>query len=825
MAQAFEALLAMLLERIETEGTGAIDAFCAEHRDDAAALRQRVNELERLGLLPRPAESAAGSDKSVGKHRLLRLLGAGGMGVVHLALDTALGRRVALKTLPAHAHVSAGARERFGREARAVARLHHPNMVPIFEIGEHEGAPYFTMEYVEGCTIADALAALRRAGAHPSALTPHDLLRAADIGTTASGATLAAAGAAVDYPTAAAHLALAVADALAFVHAEGVLHRDVKPSNIMLGRDGSVRLFDFGLAHCADSAPLTLTGEFLGTPHYVSPEQARGRAVDARTDVYGLGVTLYELLTLQPPFRGGSPQDVLRAVIERDPTRPQALNAGIPRDLASICERAIEKEPARRYAGAAGFAADLRRFLAGAPVHARPLRAVTRAWRRMHRNPALTAAIAFGTLLLLGTPIGLLVANVNIRAQADAAEASRRDAGTLALVLEQVFLDADFEELGPAASAADLLKAAAGRVRTQLADLPAERARLLMKLGSVLGGLSEVQDARSLLADALAAQEARLGVDHPDLAETINHLANVEQLGGELARAEQLYVRARQILTGAAQADSALGRTVAANLAILMLRTSRAQEALPLLEDLLAALARQPVPQPDQVVQTLVSASRAQRLLRRPAEAAAFLQRARDLATAGGVGERSMELVLGAEAQLAMDRDDLPRARALRADLVALAQKVHGERTVNAAWALYELAELDLRLGATEAAERGGVTALAIYRERFGADAVHPELGPPLLGLAAAARARGDAAAAEQRLRESLPMFASSSAFAWLHGRAHLRLAEVLAARGETAAARESLARADALFAGFRGVADEHEDLVAARRLRDRIGR
>lgn len=300
---------------------------------------------------------------------LVECLGTGAFGQVFKAIDSELDRPVAVKVLRGGAGASKEDVERFLREARSAARLRHPGIVSIHATGQApDGSPFLVEEFVHGFTLA----------AHVKE-GPLDPRRAGEI-------------------------VAALADALAYAHAHGVVHRDVKPSNIMLDPEGRPHLMDFGLAKReSDEPPETVEGQVLGTPAYMSPEQARGESsrVDGRSDVYSLGVVLYELLTGERPFRGNR-RMLLLQVLDDEPRPPHRLNDRVPRDLETIALKAMAKAPARRYATAADLAEDLRRFLRGEPVKARPAGRVERAWRWARRNPvpaSLLVAVTVGSAL------------------------------------------------------------------------------------------------------------------------------------------------------------------------------------------------------------------------------------------------------------------------------------------------------------------------------------------------------------------------------------------------------------------------------------------
>jgi WD40 repeat protein/tRNA A-37 threonylcarbamoyl transferase component Bud32 len=336
--------------------------------------------------------------RKLGRFDLRGTVGTGAFGTVYRARDASLDRTVAVK-IPRAGNLGAPAdRDRFLREARNAAQLRHPGIVPVHEVGEHDGTPYIVSEFVEGVTLADRLTA------GPPAFR--------------EAATLVAE----------------VAEALQYAHDRGVVHRDVKPSNIMLDAAGRPHIMDFGLAkRDAGEITVTLDGQVLGTPAYMSPEQAKGEAhkVDGRGDVYSMGVILYELLTGELPFRGNQ-RMLLHQVLHDDPRPPRRLNDRIPSDLETVCLKAMAKEPEGRYATARELAEDLRGFLHGEPIRARPVGRIERLWRWCRRKPALAAALATAAALLLVVAVGGPVAAVRqaqLRQLAQKRESEARAAG------------------------------------------------------------------------------------------------------------------------------------------------------------------------------------------------------------------------------------------------------------------------------------------------------------------------------------------------------------------------------------------------------------
>jgi tRNA A-37 threonylcarbamoyl transferase component Bud32 len=317
------------------------------------------------------------------------VLGRGGMGVVYRARHLKLNRTVALKTLLAGAYAGPAERARFQREAEAVAGLCHANIVQVFEVGEHQGQPYFTMELIDGGSLA-----------HKLAVAPLTVRTAAE-------------------------LVAALAEAVSVAHSAGIVHRDLKPANILLTASGTPKISDFGLARrLAAETNLTATGTAVGTPSYMAPEQASATAgpVGPATDVYGLGAVLYELLTGRPPFRAETVLETFRQVLADEPVPPSRLNARVPRDLETVCLKCLHKEPQRRYGSAQALAEDLRRYLSGQEVAARPIGRLEKTAKWVRRNPTVAGLAAVAALALMAVAVVSLLFGIEARRKADQLE-------------------------------------------------------------------------------------------------------------------------------------------------------------------------------------------------------------------------------------------------------------------------------------------------------------------------------------------------------------------------------------------------------------------
>lgn len=364
---------------------------------DADLARERLTALGALGLsLDEPA-SVLGLPRRLGRFVRLERVGAGGMGEVHLARDDATGELAAIKLLrPEHLWFEA-AHERFRRELESLAPLAHEGIVRVLEVGEEQGVPWLALEWVGGVSLEQVLDRLR--GLPPDTLQPSDFEDAvcdACSGRIHSDPSRPGAFPGRTYVEVVTRVALRVAEALAHAHAAGVLHRDVKPSNVLVTPSGRVLLVDFGLALPSGVDRITRAGSWLGSLPYAAPEQVDGesREIDARVDVYGLGALLYELITLRTPFLGGPEQQIRRRIATGDLESPRRLNRRIPPAIEAVCLAAVDPDVDRRPAGARELAEDLARALSGRPVRSRPPPPSLRMRRWVGRHPGRTAVIA-----------------------------------------------------------------------------------------------------------------------------------------------------------------------------------------------------------------------------------------------------------------------------------------------------------------------------------------------------------------------------------------------------------------------------------------------
>ena len=459
------------LERRRRGEDATVDEYCEKHPALADEIRRLFPMLEAMeGLRPFLDERAAEESASpvpalerIGGYRILSEIGRGGMGVVYEAVQESLGRNVAIKVLPRRLYENAKSLARFRQEARAAAALHHTNIVPVFEVGEDGEQVFYAMQLIRGQSLDGVIRELRllrqgeSGGAFERAIhgtsgalgsqsslaatltqpvnerASKSELRPSSAGTRrkddssqtgverklAAELTPASDDQSSDasgsrrvrqrFYRSVADLAVQVADALSYSHERGIIHRDIKPANLLLDAQGVVWVTDFGLAKASENEDLTHTGDIVGTLRYMSPERFSGMC-DARADVYSLGLTIYELLTLQPAVSGSDRASLIETIVNRSPASLRSIDPAIPRDLETIVSRCIDKDPAGRYSTAQAVAADLRCFLSDQTISARSASMFERAWRWSRRNRGIAASVAASTLLLLALTLGSIIA-------------------------------------------------------------------------------------------------------------------------------------------------------------------------------------------------------------------------------------------------------------------------------------------------------------------------------------------------------------------------------------------------------------------------------
>jgi WD40 repeat protein/serine/threonine protein kinase len=467
-----EELAESFLARFRAGERPPLTELVAAHPDlaeDIRALFPALIEMEQVGSAIGPVPGSVKAPiplggtalESLGEYRIIREIGRGGMGVVYEAVQESLGRHVALKIFAPWARTDPKMIERFQREAKAAARLHHTNIVPVFGVGEHDSYRYYVMQFIQGQGLDAILGELRRLRAAPAvspgSLIGQDTTEPAPLATTVARSLLtgefrnpagapgvdrseidyelcdparppAPSGAEVSsdassvwasqpggsYARTIARVGLQVAEALQHAHGLGILHRDIKPSNLLLDIAGNIWVTDFGLAKADDADDLTESGDVVGTARYIAPERFRGES-SPQSDVYSLGATLYELLTLRPAFDERDRARLIDHILHGSPPALRTVNPEIPRDLETIVSTALAREPSSRYTNAEKLADDLRRFLSDRPVLARRSSAVEKTWRWCRRNPTLAGLGGLVSLLMLAGLVVLLVSNAMIR--------------------------------------------------------------------------------------------------------------------------------------------------------------------------------------------------------------------------------------------------------------------------------------------------------------------------------------------------------------------------------------------------------------------------
>jgi serine/threonine protein kinase/tetratricopeptide (TPR) repeat protein len=588
----------------------------------------------------KPADESADLDFSDGKqpdrigdYRVLRKVGRGGMGIVYEAEQVSLGRHVALKVVPVTEFTDPVYLERFRREARAAARLHHTNIVPVFGVGESEGALFYAMQFIHGEGLDRVLNDVRTMRA--ACVPPVDAARpprTGDAGSVArslvsgrwsapapppensgaertraqappvslseSSVSLSSGGTEREYYRSVARVGLQVAEALAYAHKQGILHRDIKPSNLLLDVQGTVWITDFGLAKSEGVADLTQTGDFVGTTRYMAPERFEGDSLP-QSDVYGLGVTLYEMLTLRPAFDDSNRARLIERIGREDAPPLRKWVPQIPRDLDTIIQKCIARHPRDRYATAEDVAEDLRRFLSDRPILARRTSATERLWRWSRRNPIVASLVAALGIILTGSVVGLTGLYLNLRiaaAEAREGEARARKAESDSKAVLTFFQDRVLAAarpkghprgLGPEATIRGAINQAEPDIARAFAEQPLAEASIREVLGLTYWSLQDFPRAIKQHERALALRRAHLPPDDLDMMSSIGSLAHDYQLAGRLSDAVPLHEEALRLREGKLGPNHPRTMVSMSRLAQTLHSAGRLAEALPLYEETL----------------------------------------------------------------------------------------------------------------------------------------------------------------------------------------------------------------------------------------------
>jgi formylglycine-generating enzyme required for sulfatase activity len=475
-----------------------------DHSSDSASASPEATRTHHPGPADEAPGAAAGRDPqtpTVPGYEVLGVLGRGGMGVVYKARHLALKRTVALKMVLAGGHAAPHERARFRLEAEAVARLQHPNIVQIHEVGEAGGHPYCALELVEGGSLAAKLA----------------------------GQPLPAREAA--------RLVETLARAMQLAHGRNVVHRDLKPANVLLAADGTPKITDFGLARQTDSdSGETQAGQVMGTPSYMAPEQASGRTHEAgpAADVYALGAILYECLAGRPPFKGKTVVETLDQVQTQEPAPPSRGRAGVPPDLETVCLKCLRKEPEQRYSSAAELADDLVRYQRGEPIQARPVGRVERSVKWVKRNPVVAGAAAAVLLVTVLGVAGIVWKYLDAEQQKDIALKEADKANKARNFLAGIFQKAETDVKGGNVTVRQLMEEAETGIPVEFADQPELRADLLSIIGKVKRGIGwRTPQAMILKVRGTAQLQSAAGVQKAAVAQALVNLDDRLILGAD----------------------------------------------------------------------------------------------------------------------------------------------------------------------------------------------------------------------------------------------------------------------------------------------------
>jgi len=747
--------------------------FLERNCGDDIALRMEVESLiafsgKTLDSLKRPVENVAqslawqGMGQEIGPYRLTRLLGDGGMGQVYLAerSDHLYEQKVAIKLMHAGLKQTATMLLRFSAERQILANLSHPNIARLLDAGiTADSVPYLVMEYIDGLHID------RYCREHN--LATHQVLE----------------------------LFLALCSAVEYAHKSLVIHRDIKPANIVVDANGTPRLLDFGIAKLLDADPgnaLTRMTERIMTPEYASPEQVRGEPVTTATDVYALGVLLYELLAGRRPFQleAKSPMEVIRVICDEEPRPPSTLalsedssrRPGRPlnldRDLDNIILMAMRKEPARRYASVSAFSADIQAYLAGYPVHARTDRWSYRSQKFIRRHKTATAAVSLFALALVASSIAMGVL------------ARRAERARLAAQRESQFLNTIFQAATPEGArgkpvmARDLLDQGAKRIDTELAGQPDLQATMLDNVGRAYTAIGQYSQATGLLQRAFEIKRRTLGSDSLDTASTEDALASALRLDGQYAQAEPYFRDSLKVRQRRLGADNTTVAESLSNLGECLYWEDRNAEVEPMLRQALAILRRH-----NEVAVSSTLDYLALVLERRGGfpEAAELLRDAVDVSRhVNGPDSSTYMVSLHNYAGVLIDSGNLDAAESTERQVLALREKIFGSDHPDLFYALNNLGFILLEKGDWRSAipilDRGVALARKV--------GIPAKTANALGNRARAFEEKGDWSAAENDLREALQLVDEPAAQkSWIAAKITAGFGSLAFERGNYAAA------------------------------------
>ena len=689
----------------------------------ACALRGALSPESGDGSAANPPPTSTSSPGTkvhyFGDYEIGAEIGRGGMGVVYKARQVSLNRDVALKMILAGRLASEAEVKRFVHEARAAANLQHPNIVAVHEVGVHDGHHYYSMDFIEGRNLEE----LARQQPLPAQQ--------------------------------AAQYMRAIADAIHFAHEHGTLHRDLKPTNILINIFDQPRVTDFGLARCEGLDPhLTASGQVLGTPGFISPEQAQAKSavVGPHSDVYSAGAVLYYLLTQRAPFAAGSVADTLHLVIHHEPVSPRALNPSVPRDLETICLKCLDKDPARRYPSAQDLSDELGRFTKGEPILACPPNVAERAWRWCARNRALSASLGTAALLLVA---GVVASTWQaVRAKAEAAR-SRQISNFLQDMLKGVgpsfALGRDTKMLR------EILDQTAARVGKELKGQPVVEAELRATIGDVYLELAEYTKAEAMHRQALKLARQVYGQEHPEVATSLDNVSTVLYRQGKLAEAVALE---RQVL---AMRTKLLGRNHAQvamsliNLAAFLQADGKLAEAEAVSREALAANRKLYASDHELVTTALNNLGCLLCQEGKLPEAEAIFREVLAVKRKSlGNDHPDVATLLNNLGKILADEDKLAEAEATFREALALRKKLLGDAHPDVAQTLDSLAGVAQDRGNLGEAEATYRQALAIRKKSLGNE--HPDVAMALNNLANVLEWEDKLADAEALQREALAM-------------------------------------------------------------------